>query len=78
MEPRRVATEPQAGVMEQRETATEASVLHDPLRVVNIGLESFAEDLRAQNVRVIQLDWRPPAGGDARLASLLASLDDED
>jgi FdrA protein len=48
------------------------------LRVINIGLESFADDLRAEGVAVIQLDWRPPAGGDARLASLLASLDDED
>ena len=49
-----------------------------PLQVINIGLERFAEDLRAQGVAVIQLDWRPPAGGNARLASLLASMDDED
>jgi FdrA protein len=48
------------------------------LQVVNIGLESFARDLEAQGVEVVQMDWRPPAGGDARLASLLASLDDED
>lgn len=50
----------------------------DPLQVINIGLESFAEDLRAQGVEVIQLDWRPPAGGNPRLAALLASLEDED
>ncbi len=49
-----------------------------PCRVINIGLESFAEDLRREGVEVVQLDWRPPAGGNARLASLLASLDDED
>lgn len=49
-----------------------------PLRVINIGLESFAKDLQAEEVAVIQLDWRPPAGGNARLASLLAGLDDED
>ena len=48
------------------------------LQVINIGLESFAEDLRAQGVEVIQLDWRPPAGGNPRLAALLASLEDED
>jgi hypothetical protein len=48
------------------------------LQVVNIGLESFARDLEAQGVEVVQMDWRPPAGGDARLASLLASLDDDD
>lgn len=52
--------------------------LPNELHVINIGLESFADDLRAQGVAVIQLDWRPPAGGNARLAALLASLDDED
>ena len=48
------------------------------LQVVNIGLESFAQDLRAQGLSVVQLDWRPPAGGNTRLAALLASLDDDD
>ncbi|UCE31885.1 MAG: hypothetical protein JSW68_02815 [Burkholderiales bacterium] len=48
------------------------------LQVINIGLESFAQDLKAQGIAVVQLDWRPPAGGDARLAAMLASLDDED
>jgi FdrA protein len=56
----------------------EKSVLGQSLHVINIGLESFAEDLRAQGVEVVQLDWRPPAGGNARLASLLESLEDED
>jgi len=41
----------------------------------NPGLESFADDLRAQGVPVIQLDWRPPAGGNERLAALLDALD---
>ena len=57
---------------------TAKNLLAEPLRVVNIGLESFAEDLRGEGVEVVQLDWRPPAGGNARLASLLASLDDEE
>lgn len=48
------------------------------LQVINIGLESFAQDLKAQGVAVVQLDWRPPAGGNARLAALLASLEDEE
>jgi FdrA protein len=42
--------------------------------VVNIGLEGFADDLDTQQVSVIQLDWRPPAGGDAELADLLSRL----
>jgi FdrA protein len=43
-------------------------------RVVNLGLELFATQLAAQGVPVVHVDWRPPAGGDARLASLLERL----
>ncbi len=57
---------------------TEKIIFRESLHVVNIGLESFAEDLRAQGVEVVQMDWRPPAGGNARLASLLANLEDVD
>ena len=53
-------------------------IFTEPLRVINIGIEGFAVDLRAAGVEVVQLDWRPPTGGDARLASLLARLQDED
>ena len=53
-------------------------IFTEPLRVINIGVEGFAEDLKAAGVEVIQLDWRPPTGGDTRLTSLLASLQDED
>jgi hypothetical protein len=53
-------------------------IFTEPLRVINIGIEGFAEDLQAVGVDVVQLDWRPPTGGDARLASLLASLQDEE
>ena len=44
------------------------------LKVVNIGLEMFADDLRRLEVPVVQVDWRPPAGGDQRMASLLQRL----
>jgi len=46
-------------------------------RVVNVGLEMFARTLETAGVVVVHVDWRPPAGGDARLASLLARLSDE-
>jgi hypothetical protein len=48
-----------------------------PVRVVNLGLELFAETLEADGVEVVHVDWRPPAGGDPRLAALLVLLDDE-
>ena len=41
---------------------------------INVGLESFADSLRAQGAEVVHVDWRPPAGGDDRLANLLTRL----
>ncbi len=49
-------------------------LLAGELKVINVGLEGFAESLEALGVPVVQVDWRPPAGGDARLAGLLAKL----
>jgi hypothetical protein len=54
------------------------NIFTEPLRVVNIGIEGFSDDLKAAGVEVIQLDWRPPTGGNARLTSLLASLQDDE
>ena len=50
------------------------SLLTRPVKVVNIGLERFATELEAQSVPVVQVTWAPPAGGNARLAALLAKL----
>jgi FdrA protein len=41
---------------------------------INVGLESFTDSLRAQGADVVHVDWRPPAGGDERLANLLTRL----
>lgn len=46
------------------------------VRAVNLGLEGFAEVLRAHDVEVVHVDWSPPAGGDPHLAALLARLQD--
>mgnify|MGYP001811945308 FL=1 len=50
------------------------NLLTSPLKVVNIGLEGFADELRQQDVDVIHVDWKPPAGGNPQLAKLLAKL----
>lgn len=50
------------------------NLLTSPLKVVNIGLEGFAADLRQQDVDVVQVDWKPPAGGNPHLAKLLSKL----
>jgi FdrA protein len=43
-------------------------------RVINLGLDLFASQLMAHGVPVVHVDWRPPAGGDTRLANLLERL----
>ena len=50
------------------------NLLTSPLKVVNIGLEGFANELREQDVDVIHVDWKPPAGGNPQLAKLLSKL----
>lgn len=47
------------------------------MRVINIGIERFSDDLKEAGVPVIQMDWRPPAGGDKRLIEMLDSLTEE-
>ena len=54
------------------------SLIEGPLRVVNVGLELFAGELRAEGVEVVHVDWRPPAGGNPRLAGLLERLEELD
>jgi FdrA protein len=49
-------------------------VLHKPLEAINVGLESFAEDLQKQGAQVVQVNWRPPAGGNEKLMGILARL----
>jgi FdrA protein len=41
---------------------------------LNVGLESFFESLKAQGAPAVQVEWRPPAGGDERLMGILAKM----
>ncbi len=44
------------------------------LHVVNIGLQSFAETLHSTGTPVVEVDWKPPAGGDPEMIAILDSL----
>ncbi len=44
------------------------------LKVVNIGIESFYETMKAQDVPVVHVDWKPAAGGNEELMGLLEKL----
>ena len=51
-----------------------AELLESDLTVINVGLEDFAADLQGQGIDVVHVEWVPPAGGNAKLAALLAKL----
>jgi hypothetical protein len=55
-------------------TPAQSRLLTSPPSVINIGLSGFAQDLATAGVAVSQVDWIPPAGGDAELAGVLARL----
>jgi FdrA protein len=42
-----------------------------PVAAINVGLETFHASLMAQGAPVLQVDWRPPAGGNERLLAVL-------
>jgi hypothetical protein len=50
-------------------------IFGQPLSVVNVGLESMARSLRDQGVPVVDVDWRPPAGGAPRLRVTRGGVD---
>jgi hypothetical protein len=51
-----------------------SDLLGAPPRVVSVGLDIFARDLERLGVAHVQVDWRPPAGADPRLAAVLSRL----
>ena len=53
---------------------TTSTLLTRPVKVINVGLERFTTELEVQSVPVVQVEWVPPAGGNAKLAALLAKL----
>ena len=44
------------------------------LRAVNIGLDIFRDALEAQGVKVVQVDWEVPAGGDEMIIDILKKM----
>ena len=63
-----------ADARDKDQVANGGNLLSRPVKVVNIGLDRFAKELDEQSVPVVQVEWAPPAGGNAKLAALLAKL----
>lgn len=55
-------------------TPVDLSDLKDSLSAINVGVESFAESLLTQDASVLHVDWRPPAGGNQELMSILERM----
>lgn len=55
-------------------TPANLDILRKDLVAINIGLESFAQNLVDQNVPTIQVEWKPPAGGNEKLIRILANI----
>ncbi|WP_338835504.1 DUF1116 domain-containing protein [Neomoorella thermoacetica] len=51
-------------------------LINGPVKVINVGLESFAHDLTSLGVANIHVEWRPPANGDPHLVRLLALIEE--
>jgi hypothetical protein len=60
--------------MSEKKRSKEKTLLTEKLKVVNIGISTFADDLRSQDVDVVHVDWKPPAGGDIKMLRLLEKL----
>ena len=55
---------------------TSSTLFRRELQVLNVGPATFADDLRAQNAKVTQVNWKPVAGGNPELLRALLSLDE--
>ncbi len=54
--------------------AVDLASLQGEFAAINVGLESFTESLEFQKASVIQVDWKPAAGGNTDLAALLEKM----
>ncbi len=50
------------------------TLFEQDLKVINIGLQGFADNIRAARGNVSHLSWSPPAGADAALGWTLANM----
>ena len=52
----------------------ELTALTQPMAALNAGVEFFYNSMITQGAQCLQLDWRPPAAGNAKLADVLAKM----
>ncbi|HKI00964.1 MAG TPA: acyl-CoA synthetase FdrA [Thermoanaerobaculia bacterium] len=62
------------GIESEDSPQVSLETIEGPPAVINVGLESFYDSLVAQGAKAVQVEWKPPAGGNEKLASILARL----
>ena len=50
------------------------NLLNSDVRVINVGLQLFAESLTEQSVEVAQVNWKPPVELEPELEEILDEL----
>ncbi|RMH02329.1 MAG: acyl-CoA synthetase FdrA [Chloroflexi bacterium] len=55
-------------------TPVSLTAFGEELSAINVGLESFYDSLKAQGGTAVQVEWRPPAGGNEKLMAILAKM----
>jgi FdrA protein len=55
-------------------TPVDLASLQAAVSGINIGLESFYDNLKAQNVPAVHVDWAPPAGDNEKLKGILERM----
>jgi FdrA protein len=63
-----------APILDPEMKQVDLEVLNKPLAGINVGLESFTESLTEQGAPVVHVDWKPVAGGNERLSSILQRM----
>jgi FdrA protein len=66
----------QRAIFNQVETHIQVplSSVYSTIEVINVGLEIFYDSMIEQGVEVLQVDWKPPAGGNEELMSILKKM----
>lgn len=55
--------------------SNEKLLIDQELKIINIGLDLFYQDLKDLGVEVVHVDWRPPADGDSKMIDILDKLE---
>jgi hypothetical protein len=70
----RALAERNAEAMAATGKPVDLATLKKPMEAINVGLESFAENLKDQGAPYVHVEWKPPAGGNEKLMGILERM----